>query len=250
MNFSDLPAHFGVPYANQELEWLPTDTQESYQRLIQDEQHRAYFAQQGWDQPRAITYKINSQGFRADEFDSGPYLVALGCSYTIGIGLPDAVTWPRRVATAMGLRCANLAWGGYSTDSCYRLAEYWIPALRPNYVCMLLPPKHRLELILDLSWPTRFEVFMPNSQSSIFRDSDPYLKHWYANAKNAEINQRKNARAVRELCRELGIPCTVLDAETHMSLSRKEIGYARDHMHGGPPVHESLARKFLDAYPS
>lgn len=252
MTFKNSPPHFGQTFANQTLEWLPTDTKESYQRLVQDPTHREYFANLGWDQPGAITYQFNSQGFRADEFVNGPYLVALGCSYTVGIGLPDQVTWPRQVATRLGLACANLAWGGYSTDTCYRLADYWVPKLRPSYVCMLAPPRHRVELMLsavdnDINY-TAFEVFMPSSQSAHYKKDDYYLKHWFLQEKNALINQQKNIRAIQQLCAELDIPCTVYLADEHMCGSREEIGYARDHMHGGPKIHNILTEKFIDAY--
>jgi hypothetical protein len=108
----DIPEHAGKHHVNQTLDWLPTDTKESYEKLIQDPEHLAYFVEQGWDQPGAITYRFNSHGFRADEFDGGPYMLALGCSFTIGIGLPDQDTWARQTATALGLKCANLGWGG------------------------------------------------------------------------------------------------------------------------------------------
>jgi hypothetical protein len=246
------PPHFGQELADQDLEWLSTDTKENYKKLIQNPTHAKYFAELGWDQAGAITYQINSHGFRADKFDSGPYLVALGCSYTVGIGLPDSVTWPRQVATQLGLVCANLAWGGYSADSCYRLAEYWVPKLRPNYVCMLVPPPHRVEVLLDtdaLSTPQfPVEVFMPQSPSLSVGSDDQYLKHWFLNNENAKINQRKNVLAVRQLCADLHIPCTIYRAEDHMSYSREEIGYARDYMHGGPEIHNTLAKKFIEAY--
>jgi hypothetical protein len=184
------PEHTGKHYVNQTLEWLPTDTKESYEKLIQDPGHRAYFAELGWDQPGAITYRFNSHGFRADEFDGGPYMLALGCSFTVGIGLPEQDTWALQTATALGLKCANLGWGGYSADSCYRLAEYWIPELRPKYVCMLVPPNHRVEVLLDAEDPlvmphqSLFEVFMPQSQSRLFSPNDHYLKHWFMNDEN------------------------------------------------------------------
>jgi hypothetical protein len=243
------PVHFGQQLANQELEWLPTDTKENYEKLLQDPVHAKYFAELGWDQPGSITYQINSHGFRADEFNSGPYMVALGCSYTVGIGLPDLATWPRQVATQLGLTCANLAWSGYSADTCYRLAEYWVPKLRPNYVCMLAPPRNRVEILYDDHDPsgTKLEVFMPQNQQLAW-PNDQYLKHWFLNDKNATINQRKNVLAVRQLCADLDIPCTVYRAEDHMSWSRDKIGYARDYMHGGPKIHTILATKFVEAY--
>lgn len=250
--FKNKPVHFGEHFANQTLEWLPTDTKENYEKLIQDPEHRRYFAEMGWDQPGAITYKFNSHGFRADEFDGGPYMMALGCSYTIGIGLPDDVTWARQTAKTLKMKCANLAWGGYSADTCFRMAEYWIPALRPTYVCMLAPPMHRIELLLDkdsLSTPQiPVEVFLPQSQSLLFDPGDQYLKHWFLNEENARVNQSKNILAIQQLCADLNIPCTIHRAEEHMWWGREEIGYARDFMHGGPKIHNLLAKKFLDAY--
>jgi hypothetical protein len=246
------PLHFGQLLANRTLDWLPTDTKENYEKLIQDPANREYFARQGWDQPGAITYNINSHGFRSDEFDGGPYMVALGCSYTAGIGLPNEDTWAQQTAAALGLKCANLSWGGYSADSCYRLAEYWIPELDPEYVCMLVPPKTRLELLLDESALTTrqmpMEVFMPASQSMLFDPSDNYLKHWFLNEENAKINQRKNILAIRQLCADLNIPCTILNAEKHMRLNQSELNYARDAMHGGPKVHDMFTVEFVNGY--
>jgi hypothetical protein len=252
--FENPPVHFGIYHVNETLDWMPTDTKESYEKLSQDPDHRAYFAKMGWDQPGAITYRLNSHGFRADEFDGGPYMVALGCSYTMGIGLPDETTWARQTATALGMKCANLSWGGYSADSCFRLAEYWIPALKPDYVCMLVPPSHRVELLLDAQDPLlgnrqiMVEVFMPQSRSQLFNPNDYYLRHWFLNDENAMINQRKNVLAIRQLCADLNIPCTILNAEQHMWWSREEIGYARDCMHGGPKIHDILTKKFVDGY--
>jgi len=250
MIFENPPVHFGIYYANQTLRWLPTDTEESYNKLIQDPKHLEYFRNLGWDHPDAITYKLNNYGYRADEFDDQPCVVALGCSYTVGIGLPDQTTWARQVATKMGLKCANLAWGGYSTDTCYRIAEYWIPRLNVKYVCMLAPPRSRVELLLDpaINMQLPVEIFLPQGTGDMFDYNDLFLKHWFLNEENAKINQRKNIRAIQNLCTELNIPCTVYTADEYMSQSREEIGYARDYMHGGPKIHNILTEKFLDGY--
>jgi hypothetical protein len=246
-----VPWHHGTQYAGQTLEWMPTDTHENFLRLQQEQQHRDYFASLGWDRPGAITYKINSHGFRADEFDSGPYLLALGCSYTIGIGLPVESTWPYLTAQALSLKCANLAWGGYSSDTCFRLAEYWIPELQPTLVVMLAPPRHRVELMLGTTAEIRqrFEVVLPLSQSKILPVSnDSYLKHWFLEDENARLNQLKNCLAVQQLSASLQIPCYIYLADHYMSQSREEIGYARDFMHGGPKVHKNLADKIIHDY--
>lgn len=247
------PTHFGMYNANQTLNWFPSDTEESFNRMMQVPEHREYFTKMGWDRPDAITYKFNSHGFRCAEFDDGPYLLTLGCSYTMGIGLPVETTWPELLAKQLGLKCANLAWGGYSADSCYRLAEYWISKLMPQYVCMLVPPRNRVELFLDASiMPENrqlaVEVFMPQSMSTIYNENDVYLNHWFLNEDNGRTNSRKNAHAVKDICNELGIKNSIRFCEDYMTRSREDIGYARDYLHGGPIIHEILAEEFYNEY--
>jgi hypothetical protein len=85
-----LPWQPGISYAGKTLEWMPPDTEESFKQMIQDPVHNKYFKQHGWTQPNAITYRINQHGFRCDEFETTykPCMIVLGCSYTMGIGLP------------------------------------------------------------------------------------------------------------------------------------------------------------------
>jgi hypothetical protein len=49
-------------YAGKTLQWMPTDTQEHFNQLIQDPAHLEYFKKQGWTTPGTITYEINSYG--------------------------------------------------------------------------------------------------------------------------------------------------------------------------------------------
>lgn len=243
------PFHFGGRFANQVLEWLAPDTEENFRKLYQDPAHAEYFDRLGWSQPGRITYKINSDGFRSDEFDGGDYVLALGCSYTMGYGLPVEETWPFKLGQRLGLRVANLAWGGYSADTCFRLAQYWIPQLQPRLVVMLSPPSNRFELLLDPSTlkPNQqpVEVFMPNTESWMFRPWDQFLKHYFLNEQNFLLNQTKNSLALRCFCNDLNIPCKVLKSSDYMSRSREEVGYARDYLHGGPPAHDNIVADIL-----
>lgn len=244
------PMHFGVPLAGQHLDWLPTDTKESFNKLCQDPEHRAYFESQGWHHPGAITYKINSDGFRCDEFEyDKPYLVALGCSFTAGIGLPLQTIWPELVGKELGLKVANLSWGGASSDTTYRLAEYWVPELKPKLVVILAPPQDRLELMLDHPSVAAFrevpiDIYMPGSLPP--GTIDNFLTHWFLNEDNGLINQRKNIRAIKNICDELNIPCISLRALDFMKHPRSQIGYARDALHGGTIAHSKIADRILN----
>jgi hypothetical protein len=248
MEFKNPPWHFGTRYANQKLQWLPCDTEECFQQSSQNSLRLNYFREQGWLEPDAITYKINSNGFRADEFRKGePCVVGLGCSYTIGIGLPLKDLWPTLVGEALELTTYNLAWGGVGSDTCYRLAEYWLPILKPNLVVMLAPPRSRIEL-LTIDTNIQAEVFLPASESCIFSDKDIFLKTWFANEENAKINNRKNRLAVEKLCDNLDIKCLTYDAHDYMAQPREIVGYARDYMHPGPKAHQLFATQVINDY--
>jgi hypothetical protein len=240
-NSTPAPWHFGTTHAGRTYEWLSMDTEESFQRLMQDPEHRQYFCSKGWDRPGAITYKINSHGFRSEEFDStAASLVSLGCSFTNGIGLPETATWSHLVAQATGLKNYNLAWPGTSADTCFMLAQYWLPVLRPQLVVMAAPPKHRFDLISeDPKLP--HNTYMP-SATWIPLD-DHFVKTWLLNDRNAELNNSRNQWAVQGLCADLGITCLTYDAHECFSKSREESEYARDYKHAGPRGHQLLAER-------
>jgi len=238
------PWHCGFYNANSTLEWLPTDTKESFDRLIKDPAHYDYFKLQGWLEPMAITYQINSEGFRCDEFvKDEPCMIALGCSYTVGIGLPLKDLWATLVGKELGLKVYNLGWGGSSIDTCFRLARYWIPELKPQVVCMLAPPRSRIELMTLQDPPA--EVFMPMSYSGLFNNNDVFLKHWFGNDENHFINQEKNILAIGSIAQSNNARYAFLKADDEASCSRDIVGYARDYMHTGPVGHEQMAEKML-----
>lgn len=242
--FVNPPWHHGTDFADQLFEFFPTDTKESFEMLCQVPEYRDYFQQQGWLEPGAITYNINSYGFRCDEFKDEPCMIALGCSFTFGTGLPLHTTWPQIVGKAIGLTPCTLAWGGSSADTCFRLAEYWIPQLKPKAVFMLTPPPSRFELIRASGKPP-IEVYLPMSESNSATEIDSFLKHWHTMEENSRLNHAKNKLAITALCAQHDVPCFIYDAFDHMAMSREEIGYARDRMHGGPGGHKRLSERML-----
>ena len=241
------PWHFGMKYAGQTLKWLPTDTEESFQRLVQNEEYREYFRSKGWLEPDAITYRINSAGFRSEEFDSqAASVVSLGCSYSVVTGLPEETTWPALVSSALGLKNYNLAWAGTSADTCFMQAEYWLPVLQPKLVVMAAPPKHRFDLITEkANYP--HDTYMPNSEIG-GSDQDGFIKTWFLNDRNADLNNARNRLAVEGLCAKLGIRCLTYNAHDWFAKSREEVEYARDRMHAGPRGHQLFAERILNDF--
>jgi hypothetical protein len=242
MNINDTPPHFGKCYADQILNWLPTDTEENYHKHRRRPAYLEYVKLKGWDQPDSITYRINSLGYRGNEFDvDKPCLLALGCSYSVGIGLPEPDVWPWRLGRALDLPVVNLSWPGYSADTCFRLAEYFLPKLNVELCVMMSPPSDRIEVLVNKS---EFEVFSPQS---ISMDTDStYLKHWMTNEENSRLNSIKNMLALEMLCSKQKIPCVTYRAFEFFAKSREEVEYARDYMHAGPLGHQLATEKILN----
>jgi len=241
------PWHFGTKYANQTIPWLPTDTKECFRKNVKIREYRDYFEKKGWLKHDAITYRINSEGFRSEEFDPQlPSLVSLGCSYTVGLGLPEQSTWPYLVSQKLKLQNYNLAWGGASADTCFMLAQYWLPVLKPQLVIMAAPPKNRFDLILETEF-LEHETYMPAHESGGTETSD-FIKHWFLNERNANLNNSRNKLAVEGLCARLGIHCLTYNVSDWFAKSREEVEYARDRMHAGPLGHQLFAEGILNDF--
>lgn len=242
-NFPNPPYHYGINVAGQTLDWMPSDTKESFDRMMQDPVHRAYFHELGWDKLGGITYSFNSHGFRSEEFDqTADNIVALGCSFTMGIGLPYKDIWPTRIGEALNLKVCNLAWGGSSSDRCFRLADYWVPHLRPKLVVLLNPPRGRMEVIINETTGQAEEI-MPYDNHP-----DAFIKKWLSVDRNSRLNNQKNSLAIQALCNQLKIPFLSYEADKCMGSSREEVDYARDYLHAGPPGHRMFAESILNEY--
>jgi hypothetical protein len=237
------PFHYGIfdRLKNKTIDWWPTDTNELFQESMQRHKSRAYIQSKGWDQPGAITYKFNSNGFRSEEFDpAADNLVALGCSFTMGVGLPIQSVWPSLLGHALNLRVCNLGWGGFPADSCFRMAEYWIPYLNPKLVVFLVPDRARLEIIAD----NPIRLMSGNFENH--PDLNGFIKHWFGQDENSRLNNKKNQLAVEAICHQLGVP--VLCYEVPPEMYAVQLDVARDLTHSGPITHKKFTGKIINDY--
>jgi len=236
----DLPWHNEQLYAGQSLEWMPTDSKIRYDQNIKDPEFVAIAQANGWTTDLPITYDINSHGFRGKDFNSSiKNMVTLGCSFTVGIGLRENETWPYILGDKLGLHVHNIAHGGWSCDTLFRMARYWIPELRPDMVVMLAP-SYRLELTTG---DTDHLIITPHDNIS----NDTYLKHWFANDSNSELNRIKNILAIEMICKKLNIKfmCYLQDKEMPGRLAHDPTNVARDNMHSGTKTHNMFVEKIL-----
>jgi hypothetical protein len=227
------PQHRNSSLANQEFNWNGTDSQELYQKnLIKN---RLSLERYKWiDRP--ITYKFNSHGFRADEFDSTkPGVMFLGCSHTLGVGLPYESTWAHKVSSSLRLKNYNLGVGGSSNDTAFRLAHYWIEQLKPKLVVFFSPDRSRFELhvdddqLYDLGvWPIGFPM------------TDMFAKSWISNDNNSNMNYLKNVLAIKQLCSEHNIKYIQEQVQLINGIDQ-----ARDLLHFGEKTQRGIASMFL-----
>jgi hypothetical protein len=98
----------------------------------------------------SLNYKYNNQGFRSREFliqTDNPIILALGCSHTVGVGIPVEDNWPEQLGAKYFPNHVvyNAGLGGASSDTVARLAVNLIPILKPDIVAVLWPNMHRFE---------------------------------------------------------------------------------------------------------
>lgn len=228
--------------ANETWSWCNTDTPELWEsnRLSQADRLNKY----GWWEPQNIEYSFNSQGFRSEEFDPDRKgIMFLGCSISMGIGLHSKDTWCERVSQNLGLPCWNLSQGGAGIDTMFRVAEHWIPQLKPLRVMMLCPPA-RFE-ILDIQ--NQSQVILPaEQQNKKHTTTDPlaeFYRRWISNPENIRLHNLKNVWATERLCDHLNIP---LHHWTWADMFDNKVDdFARDLMHPGAQVQAQFAHQVL-----
>ena len=225
--------HSNSSLANQTLLWHGTDSEELYQQnLIKN---RSQLEQYNWiDQP--IAYKFNNHGFRADKFDSiDPSVVFIGCSHTLGVGLPVESTWAHIVSSKLKLKNYNLGVTGSSNDTAFRLLYYWIEQLKPSLVIFLSADRTRLELHMNND-----QIYNLGVWSTGFSMIDNFTKSWLVNDTNSNMNYLKNTLAIKQLCSEYDIKYLQEDISAIYAIDT-----ARDLQHYGKKTNRGIASMFL-----
>jgi hypothetical protein len=232
--------HESLPYANQNLDWFQTDSEELYQtNQINRPDDLEKF---GWSNSQ-FNYQFNSAGFRSDEFDAdAPGVVFLGCSHTVGVGLPAQETFARVVAAELNLRCYNLGVAGSANDTAFRLANYYIPRLNTKAVVFLSSDRTRFELFTQ---NRERHILSPTNHAREFLEVKDQVKgfyrYWVANQTNLDLHYEKNRLAIAHLC-----------ATNNIKFYHKEflqfpcIDKARDLAHYGIISNFQIAKKILD----
>lgn len=218
-----IPWHVNYDLRNQTVLWNGMDTQERFNNNLGNPSTAKILKDLGWTST-SISYKFNSFGFRDDEFDNRRCGIALGCSFTQGVALKLEQTWPSILSKMLNVHVWNLGVGGASIETVFRVFEYFIKKLNPEFVCVLLPPS------------CRFEYSNSDKQYQIISPYDlglhsSFAKDWLSRDSNGWENQKKSVLAMERICDLIGIPLVVSDTFPSAKLNQEIIDtndYGRD----------------------
>lgn len=224
---------FRKEYYGNVLSWFGTDTHDMYHRNLkynfEEIKSLGYFNSD-------ITYKINSCGFRCEEFKECDSVVFLGCSHTLGVGLHLEDTWSYIVSNQLNLVNYNLSITGGSNDSAFRVAQYYIPKIQPKIVIMLSPSNCRKEVINEHNQTHHYLI----SEDKI--NNNLLWAEWLSNSLNFSLNQQKNILAIEKICNDYSIKFYCFDSEKDFSYPDK----ARDLLHSGRLGNMKFSQKVLN----
>lgn len=211
-------------YANQSLDWLPSDTKELFLKNLESRYDE--LKKYDWIDNH-FTYKFDANGFRSNSFINPPDILYLGCSYTVGIGLPIESTWAYLSSKKLNMSYVNLGVGGSGCDTAFRLGLYYISKIKPKIVFFLQPPQFRIETINQNEDPT-VQLYHAHHVALEGANVNNYLRNYIQDDSNEFLNSQKNILALRYICMQEKIKFVSLNSN-----KLKHNDLARDLLHPG-----------------
>lgn len=197
-----------------------------------------------------FNYKFNSSGFRSQEFDlseTTPIILTLGCSFTMGIGVPQDKNWPEEFKNKYfpNYRVWNAAIATASADTIARLAVNIIPIAKPDIVAVMWPCVYRYETYNQFQpsqhGPNVSEVLpIENKDDCIFKYSNEDVYN----------NQAKNKIILELLQKVYGFRLLNIDWDDTINkvYNKHTWTKARDNIHYGVDWHQQMADDFYLQY--
>lgn len=230
----DIPRHDNCIYQDTTTFWNSSDQENKFKLNLADPATELLLKKYQWTEPDCITYQFNSHGFRDQQFDDRKCGIAFGCSFTQGVGVAEHHTWPSLLSNRLGIHVWNLGIGGCALDTIYRISEYYIDLLKPQFVVLLEPAPWRIEYA---KVDGEFEVLMPYTLQA--DNAGTFIKNWFVNDINSTLNKQKNIQALKYICSSAGISLHTLDSQKHGNDCQ-----ARDLLHPGREYHVKISHLF------
>ena len=235
-----------LQYRNTEVNWLPMDTEELYDENYKNKQNRLLLEKYNWTKEK-IKYKFNNYGFRCEDFKDVNNAVFLGCSHTIGIGIPIECSWTTLVSNEINLVPYNLGIGGGSWDTCFRIAYYWLEKLKPKIVVVMEPELFRMEWKEARTFSNGFSDIVEwqgygpwNSDNKSI--SSQHFKQLLLYEENLKLQREKNKLAIVNLASKIKTKLIFTDFSDWANIGSDK---ARDLVHPGVLCNKEKAVQIL-----
>jgi hypothetical protein len=162
--------------------------------------------------PNNMTYRVNSLGFRGDNWDIGTDCdVTIGSSNTWGGGNYEENIYSSVIARETNRTVYNLGYPAGTADGVFRYCFYWLPKLMPKTVYYCMPSYKRCEIIEEdsatgnkihkhISWGERKRKQDGNQWPA----TDKWFYKWFENDENSLLNNLKNMMGIKQLCISIG----------------------------------------------
>jgi len=233
-------------FFNKTVKWVPTDDEENFRANRIHYKNRKFIEKNNWSE-NSIEYKFNSKGFRCPELEKEPNsIVWLGCSHTLGIGLPEHMTFASVVSSRLRLKNFNLGIGGGANETCFRVGYYWIPIIQPRYIIYVEPDPCRMEF-KGIKSGKGYGYCQINAHSDLDkRDFKAAWEFFTRNESNIFIQREKNLLALQQIAIQNNAEFLHYDSfyfQAYGGENPKRYKYdrARDCMHAGPKRHRDFA---------
>jgi hypothetical protein len=224
-----------LPYAysydpGKQSEWFDTDSAETFDSLPEH-------LKQAWCDIK-ISYQFNQYGFRCSEFKESEYSNAicfLGCSFTVGLGVPKDQTWSHIVSDQLNMTELNYAVLGGSLYSQHRIYQHWGRIHKPKLTVLLPPPSPRIELFTE----DRINTY----KSGLIQNVGPSVKKFWIdnhfNSCESYVRHIRGINAIKGIAAEIGSDLIVISNQPCVDL-------ARDGIHPGPQWHKEMSQKVIN----
>lgn len=243
----DVSNFYGYPqYRNCTINWLSMDNEERYNQNYKDKKTRLLLEKYNWDKTN-IEYKFNNYGFRCENFQDIDNIVFLGCSHTVGLGIPINYSWTTLVGQELNLASYNLGISGGSLDTCFRLAYYWLEKLKPKIVILLETDINRVEYKAKNNWKDLHDYNWNRYGPWSMDGKDITSKHYKIllhNIENFEIQREKNILGIKELSKNIKTKLVIVKNKFWEELDLPR-DLARDLSHPGILTNNAKAEEIL-----
>lgn len=238
MKFDDQLFSKWKSLADTELNWYGSDSEENYKSNFNNNFQK--LEKHNWINNH-FTYKFNSYGFRCEEFTESDSIMFLGCSVTLGVGLPLESIFPEIVSKHLKFKCMNLGVGGSSSDTGFRLIRSYLSHLKPKIVVATFLFPERTELLTslgDIHFTPNF-----NNDKKFRKYYFEYYQNWLERPENAQLNFIKNILAINKICDDQNIKFIDMNQLKISDIVSND--RARDLLHPGKDYHHQVSNLIL-----